>query len=93
MYPSIATSHQCCFNTKLAARSHTSAYGFSSSMEKSLEGVAVANLAAADSFPTLPVGGLSLFSFLAMTTGTHTPFVAVYSYISLISIAASHDFV
>jgi hypothetical protein len=42
----------------------TSAYGFSSCMEKSFDGVAAANFAAAESFPTLP-GQLQPIQFIA----------------------------
>lgn len=42
-------------------------------MEKSLEGVAVANLAAADSFPTLPIDGLSLCGFVASHSRNTNP--------------------
>lgn len=39
---------------------YTSAYGFSSSMVKSSDGVADANLAAADSFPNFPTTSVQL---------------------------------
>jgi hypothetical protein len=56
----------------------TSAYGFSSSIEKS-EAVAAANLAAAESLPTFPGSLQHAAEMKSYTTGHRTPVVAVYA--------------
>ena len=58
-----------CVSTSLEGKDgcvpiHSSAYGFSCSMESLFEGVAAANFAAADSCPTLPALHIRIRCFL-----------------------------
>lgn len=70
-------SQGLCAITILKNRGRTSAYGLSSWTEKSVDGVAAANLAAAESLPIFP-RGFQLRSYVGLSESLlRTPIVAI----------------